>query len=104
MRPNRAALILALAAATAPCGTPVAQVITEICYSAEQPAAGATPPTSSTPFRCPASGTLTLNQLAAQGFRVVRLGPVAGAGGASVRQQLLVKRVARIHASGFEAR
>ncbi len=102
MRPFVLALAVATVAAWIP-GLVLAQVVTEVCYSTEQTSDVATPPTSSTQFNCPISGALTLNQLAAQGFRVVRLSPVSGIAPFSIRQQLLVKRVARIHGSGFEA-
>lgn len=95
-------IALACVAAWIP-GSLCAQVVTEVCYSPEQASGAATPPTSSTQFSCPISGTFTINQLAAQGFRIVSLSPVSGLAPLSVRQQLLVKRVARIHGSGFEA-
>lgn len=74
----------------------------EICYSADQPAASATPPTNSTVFTCPTAGMKTLPQLAALGMRVVRLVPISTSNGTMIRQQLTVQPSRSIHRDGFE--
>lgn len=73
---------------------------TDICYSGETPP-NAAPPTNATVFACPQAGSRTVPELAAAGWRVVRMAPVVSSGGAAVRQQLLV-RDDTLFASGFE--
>jgi len=73
---------------------------TDICYSAQTPP-GAAPPTNATVFACPQAGNRTVPELAAAGWRVVRMAPVVADGGAAVRQQLLV-RDDTLFVSGFE--
>lgn len=88
-----------MALAAAPAG---ALPSNEICYSEAQAIATATLPDNSTLFTCPSAGVRTLPQLAAMGFRVVSLTPVAVGGGTSQRQQLVVKRGVEVHSDGFE--
>ena len=96
MRPARiaaAALVLASGASQA-----------ELCYSPAHASTGAPPPSASTVFQCPAAGNGTVAELAARGWRVVRLvsvqvstGPVAQAA-----ERLLLQRYDRVFRSGFE--
>lgn len=72
----------------------------EICYSAAVPAATYAPPTDSTQFVCPLLGAHTLPELAALGWRVVRLGAVVA--GSNITDQLLLRRGDPIHRDGFE--
>jgi hypothetical protein len=48
----------------------------EICYSADVPLGNVSAPTNATVFACPVAGNKTLPQLAAEGWKVVQLGPV----------------------------
>lgn len=63
----------------------------EICYSTPVPFASAVPPTNATVFHCPASGSKTLPQLAAEGWQVVQLGPLV-TGGTNQTDQLVIQR------------
>lgn len=73
----------------------------DICYS-DVAAPNAAPPTSATPFTCPQAGRKTLPELAAAGWRVLKMTPVTVAdGGFGVRQQLLI-RDDGLFASGFD--
>lgn len=79
-----------------------ASVVTELCYSPDQPALATTLPDQTTVFTCPLSGTGTLQDWAGRGFRVVRLTPVSAGGGQWIRQQLLIERGVRISTDSFE--
>lgn len=93
-------IALALVAAFAASDASAARV--DICHS-EVTAPDAAPPTSATPFTCPQAGIKTVPQLAAAGWRVVRMTPVTvSSGGFGVRQQLLI-RDDTLFASGFDA-
>jgi len=93
-------IALALVAAFAASDASAARV--DICYS-EVTAPDAAPPTSATPFTCPQAGIKTVPQLAAAGWRVVRMTPVTVSSGSfGVRQQLLI-RDDTLFASGFDA-
>lgn len=95
-----ASIALALAAAFAAADASAARV--DICYS-EVTAPNAAPPTSATPFTCPQAGIKTVPQLAAAGWRVIKMTPVTvSSGGFGVRQQLLI-RDDTLFVSGFDA-
>lgn len=94
-----ASIAVVLVAALAAAGASAARI--DICYS-EVAAPNAAPPTSATPFACPQAGIGTVPQLAAAGWRVVRMTPVTvSSGGFGVRQQLLI-RDDSLFASGFD--
>jgi len=76
--------------------------LSEICYSAAVPAANATPPTNTTMFSCPQSGSMTINEIALRGFKIVALKPISGDGsGTNIRQQLTINRGRKIFRNGF---
>ena len=69
----------------------------EICYSTPVAFASATPPSNTTVFVCPISGSKTLPELATLGWQAVQLTPVTsgsggGAGNTHVTQQLLIQK------------
>ena len=63
----------------------------EICYSPDVALGTYAPPTNATLFTCPVAGTKTLPQLAADGWKVVQLGPVVTSG-ATQANQLVIQR------------
>lgn len=93
----RRALFGAMALATA--GTAHA----EICYGTARDAGQE--PTNATVFQCPLAGARTLPQLAAAGYRIVKLLPVTvplNGGGTGIADQLLIERAPLVFANGFE--
>jgi len=56
---------------------PVHAGVADICYSIDVPLGSIALPTNDTVFECPAAGNKTLPQLAADGWKVVQLLPVA---------------------------
>lgn len=76
----------------------------EICYGPTTSYSDAQPTTAATVFQCPQAASGTLTQLAAQGWRVVRLTTIQTAGGASplIAAQLLLRPNDRLFRSGFE--
>jgi hypothetical protein len=72
---------------------------TELCYDAERPFDSA-PPDNSRVFQCPTAGSATVPQLAAAGWRIVKLTPVSV--DSNVRNQLLIRQTTRIFRNGFE--
>ncbi|HUD41797.1 MAG TPA: hypothetical protein VMR06_07325 [Dokdonella sp.] len=100
MTTRKASIAAALVAALAAAGVSAARV--DICYS-EATAPNAAPPTSATVFVCPQAGSRSVAQLAAAGWRVIKMMPVtAGSGGFGVQQQLLIGDDT-LFASGFDA-
>jgi hypothetical protein len=78
----------------------------EICYSDARAATLVVPPTAATPFNCPQAGRATLTELAAQGFRVVKLSPlIVGQAGPTLQaaDQLIVEIPIEVFVDGFEA-
>jgi hypothetical protein len=92
--------LFALAGALCAFASHAAEPVNEICYSAEV-TVGAAPPTNDTAFVCPVSGTGTINALAGQGLRIVKLMPVS-TGALTLRYQLIVARSRIVHEDGFE--
>lgn len=74
----------------------------EICYSAPVSFGVYAAPTNATVFNCPLLGAMTLPQLAALGWSVVRLLPQTVAG-TDISDQLVLKRGVSIHRDGFES-
>lgn len=84
---------------------PAATVQAEICYSDPHDVSAAVKPTSATPFNCPVAGRLTLPQLAALGYVVVKLNPqVVGQQGPTYQsaEQLVIELPTRVFSHGFE--
>jgi hypothetical protein len=76
----------------------------EICYGPAHPIGDAQPATASTVFHCPNAGSGTLAQLAALGWRVLRLTSIQTTGGASpeAADQLILRPVDRVFRNGFD--
>ena len=71
----------------------------EICYGPAQ--TGAQPVGNATVFACPMAGSKTVPQLATAGWRIVKLMPVVGAGGAT-QPQLVIQRRDQLFRHGFQ--
>lgn len=76
----------------------------ELCYGPAHDLTTVQPATAATVFQCPKAGSGTLSQLAARGWRVVKLTPLQVSGGATPQaaDQLLLQRYDRVFRSGFE--
>lgn len=76
----------------------------ELCYGPAHALSGAPPPDASTVFQCPVAGGGTLAELAARGWRVVKLVSVQVSAGPAPQaaERLLLQRYDRVFRSGFE--
>ena len=91
---------LALATGCAMAGSVAAQNVGgEICYGPAQ--TGPQPVGNATLFACAQAGNKTVPQLAAAGWRIVKLTPVVGAGGAT-QPQLVIQRRDLLFRHGFQ--